>query len=119
MPDYILLARVVLHKDDARTQEHSPDADEYETLHTEMHARGFRRYAVDDDDKLMYKLPPGEYHIELTAETGSEARNEALSRAKAAATAATSARRNSVITSGGGGISWCRLKKISEDPDAE
>lgn len=56
MPNYTLTARVVLHKDDKRTKEHSPDADEYKTLHAEMHARGYRRYFVNQkDEKKSYR----------------------------------------------------------------
>ncbi|WP_175977893.1 hypothetical protein [Burkholderia sp. BCC1047] len=98
--DYVT-TRIVLHQDDERTQEHSPDANEYETLHAEMHARGFRRFAHDDADELMYQFPPGEYFLDIDAESGSDARDKALAKAKAAATLATSAKRYSVLCSGG------------------
>ncbi|GLZ20135.1 hypothetical protein [Burkholderia plantarii] len=68
MPTFTLTARVVLHKDDARTEEHSPDADEYKTLHAEMHRRDYRRYFINRDDKVK-KLPAGLYFIELKADS--------------------------------------------------
>lgn len=118
MSSYYVTTRVVLHKDDARTKEHSPDAEEYGTLHAEMHARGYLRFGRDDTDKLMYQLPPGEYFLNVEAESAADARNKALEKAKAAATAATSAKRYSVLCSGGEGRTWFRLKKIDKDPDA-
>ncbi|MCA8222844.1 hypothetical protein [Burkholderia sp. BC1] len=118
MSSYYVTTRVVLHKGDERTKEHSPDANEYETLHAEMHARGFRRFAHDDTNKLMYQFPAGEYFLEIEAESGSDARDKALAKAKAAATLAASAKRYSVLCSGGAGLTWFRLKKIDKDPDA-
>ncbi|WP_124677197.1 hypothetical protein [Burkholderia cenocepacia] len=117
MSNYYVTTRVVLHKDDERTAEHSPDAEEYETLHAAMHARGFFRCVRDDAEGLLYHLPPGEYFTEIEAESGSEARSNAMAKAKSAATLATSAKRFSVLCSGGQGLTWFRLKKITEDPD--
>ncbi|WP_118179720.1 hypothetical protein [Paraburkholderia phosphatilytica] len=118
MPSYIVTPRVVLHKDDARTKEHSPDAKEYETLHIEMHRRGYRRFFENRNDKKL-KLPPGEYVIDdLDAEDGADAREKAMTKAKAAATMATSEKRFSVYITGGGGVRGTHLEMIDEDPDA-
>ncbi|WDD94667.1 hypothetical protein Bsp3421_004801 [Burkholderia sp. FERM BP-3421] len=117
MPSYTLTARVVLHKDDERAKEHSPDAEEYATLHEQMYARGYRRfYESIDGDK--FKLPPGEYTIDVTADDGKAARTAAMDKAKAAAKNATSVSRFSVYITGGGNIRGYHLEKISEDPDA-
>ena len=117
MPDYTLTTRVVLHKDDARTKEHSPDAEEYETLHAEMHARGYRRFYKNKRDQKL-KLPPGEYVIDLTADDGASARSAAQKKAVEAATIATSAARFSLLTTGAGSIRGYQLEPITKDPDA-
>lgn len=116
MPSFTLTTRVVLHKDDARTKEHSPDAEEYETLHSEMHRRGYRRF-FETDDKRKVKLPPGEYTIKLDAEDGAGARGKAMAKAKAAATIATSEKRFSAYVTGGNGLRSCHLEEIDGDPD--
>ncbi|AOI78035.1 hypothetical protein [Burkholderia sp. NRF60-BP8] len=117
MPSYTLTARVVLHKDDKRTKEHSPDAEEYATLHAEMHSRDYRRYYIANNGK-MYKLPPGEYNIDLTADDGAKARDAALKKVQEAATLATSANRYSALVTGGGGLLSANLEIITKDPDA-
>ncbi|MCW5118623.1 hypothetical protein B7L17_011700 [Burkholderia cenocepacia] len=118
MPSYTLTARVVLHKDDKRTKAHSPDAAEYETLHAEMHDRGYRRYFTNKA-KEKVKLPPGEYVIDMKADNGSEARDKAMKKAKAAATIATSAERFSVLVTGGDNVRGYQLEVIDADPDEE
>jgi hypothetical protein len=117
MPSFTLTARVVLHKDDARAQEHSPDAKEYDTLHKEMHSRGYRR-CYTGKDKVMYQLLPGEYKINLEAEDGVEARTKAMDKAIAAATIATSKERHGVYVTGGDSVRGHQLKVITKDPDA-
>ncbi|WP_186062171.1 hypothetical protein [Burkholderia gladioli] len=119
MQDHVLIARVVLHKDDEHIDEHTPDAKEYKTLHALMHESGFRRFVTNEGDNTMYKLPPGEYHISLEAVSGSAARNDAITRAKAAASDATSERRFSVLVTGSNGATFYGLEEISEDPDAD
>ncbi|RRA01127.1 hypothetical protein [Burkholderia cepacia] len=118
MPSFTLTTRVVLHKDDKRTKEHSPDASEYETLHAEMHERGYRRYFTNKA-KEKVKLPPGEYIIDLKADDESAARDKAMKKAKAAATIATSAERFSVLITGAGNVRGYRLEVIDADPDEE
>ena len=46
MPSFTIIARVELHKDDARKQPHPTNASEYTTLHAEMWKRGFRRFFI-------------------------------------------------------------------------
>lgn len=117
MPSFTLTARVVLHKDDTRAKEHSPDAEEYDTLHAEMHSRGYKRFYTSKDD-VVYHLPPGEYTITLEAEDGVKARTKAIDKAIAAATKATSKERHSVFVTGGGNVRGHQLKVITKDPDA-
>jgi hypothetical protein len=117
MPSFTMTARVVLHKDDARTKEHSADSAEYETLHGEMHSRGYRRY-YKSKDQIMYHLPPGEYTIDLEADDGVKARTKAMDKAIAAATIATSSARHSVLVTGGDSLRGHQLKVITKDPDA-
>lgn len=118
MPTYTTTVRVVLHKDDAREEPHSPDAEEYETLHSEMWQRGFRRYYETVNDELV-KLPPGEYMISQKGEDCDAARKTALSKAKKAATNATSASRFSVLVNCRGSVTSYQLERITEDPDAD
>lgn len=73
MSTFTLTARVVVHKDDARKQPHPTDAKEYDTLHAEMHARGYCRFYANSSDEKR-KLPPGEYTIEVDADDGAAAR---------------------------------------------
>jgi hypothetical protein len=117
MPKYKTTVRVVLHKDDARTKEHSPDSEEYETLHAEMHARDFRRYYTTVKDEKL-KLPPGEYWINQEGDDIDEARKKVYSKAKAAATVATSAKRSSFLINCEGSLTSWNLEEISKDPDA-
>ena len=117
MPKYTTTVRVVLHKDDARTKEHSPDSEEYETLHAEMHTRGFvRYYTTVNKEKL--KLPPGEYLIYQEGDNIEDARKKVYSKAKAAATIATSAKRFSLFINCEGSLTSLNLEAISKDPDA-
>lgn len=117
MPKFTTTVRVVLHKDDTRTKEHSPDSEEYETLHAEMHTRGFRRYYTTVKDKKR-KLPPGEYRIYQEGDDVDDACNNACGKAKAAATIATSAKRFSLFINCEGMLTGCNLEEISKDPDA-
>ncbi|MDC6127388.1 hypothetical protein PPH41_05215 [Burkholderia gladioli] len=117
MTSYAITTRVVLHKDDARTTEHSPDADEYKTLHAEMHARGYRRFYVSNSDKML-KLPPGEYHIDIESDSATDARDLARDKAKAAATKATSKDRYSLLVTGANVVTSVNLSVITQDPDA-
>ncbi|WP_186010920.1 hypothetical protein [Burkholderia gladioli] len=116
MSIHYITTRIVLHKDDERTKEHSPDASEYKTLHEEMHARGYRRFFVTDSGN-MRKLPPGEYHIEIESDDASNATEIARDRAKAAATKATSEERYSLLTTGPNSVKSVNLPLITEDPD--
>jgi hypothetical protein len=118
MPKYVATTRVVLHKDDARKEPHSPDAKEYETLHAEMWKRNYRRYYETTSDDLV-KLPPGEYIISQESGDRDGARKEALRKAKQAATIATSADRFSVFVNCDGSVTSYHLESISEDPDAD
>ncbi|WP_186198191.1 hypothetical protein [Burkholderia gladioli] len=118
MPSFTLTARVVLHKDDARTEEHSPDADEYETLHAEMRRRDYRRYFINQNDE-MKKLPPGLYRIKLKADDWDDASSKAMKKAKEAATIATSKNRFSIVITGGDGVRGVGLETITEDPDED
>ncbi len=61
-----LVTGVVLHEDDKRKKEHSPDAKEYETLHAEMHSRDYRCVYVNDNNEKR-KLPLGKYRLEVEA----------------------------------------------------
>ncbi|MFM0031168.1 hypothetical protein PQR70_33630 [Paraburkholderia madseniana] len=117
MPTFTIIVRVELHKDDARTKAHTPDAQEYETLHAEMHERGFRRFFTTTDDTLR-KLPPGEYRIRQAGDDEEAAQSAALNKAKEAATIATSAKRFSLLVTSGGNFTSYHLEKIDEDPDA-
>ena len=117
MPKYTTTVRVVLHKDEARTKEHSPDSEEYETLHTEMHTRGFRRYYTTVKDEKL-KLPPGEYWTNQEGDDIDDARKKAYSKTKSAATTATSAQRFSFFINCEGSLTSCNLEEISKDPDA-
>ncbi|OAJ61500.1 hypothetical protein A6V36_24315 [Paraburkholderia ginsengiterrae] len=117
MPSFTLTTRVVLHKDDARKQPHPTDAKEYDTLHAEMHSRGYRRFYVNKDKEKL-KLPPGEYTIDLDADDGVAARTAAMGKAKAAATIATSEKRFSVLVTGGDNIRGHQLEAVTKDPDA-
>jgi hypothetical protein len=117
MPTYTLTTRVVLHKDDARTQPHPTDAKEYETLHFEMHERDyFRFYTTKSKEKR--KLPPGEYTIDLDADDDAAARSKAMNKAIEAATIATSAKRFSLLVTGGDNIRGYQLEVVTKDPDA-
>ncbi|MBW0449035.1 hypothetical protein [Paraburkholderia phenoliruptrix] len=117
MPKYTTTVRVVLHKDDARTKEHSPDSEEYDTLHAEMHARGFRRYYETVKDQKL-KLPPGEYLIYQEGTDVDDARKKVYSKSTAAATIATSAKRFSLFINCEGSLTSSNLEVISKDPDA-
>ena len=117
MTTYTIITRVELHKDTARTKPHSSDAAEYDLLHEEMHKLGYRRCFTGGDDKLR-KLPPGEYRIRETADSGDAARTAAMDKAKKAATKATSAERFSLLVNGDGTFSTYHLELITEDPDA-
>lgn len=116
MPTYTITTRVELHKDDARKQPHSPTAPEYDTLHTEMHKRGYRRYFEGNSGKLR-KLSPGEYRIEQSGDTEEKALDAARDKAKAAATIATSKDRFSLLLTCGTVYSYA-LEIITKDPDA-
>ncbi|MDQ7978717.1 hypothetical protein QYH69_15810 [Paraburkholderia sp. SARCC-3016] len=118
MPTYTTTVRVVLHKDENRKQPHSPDSEEYETLHAEMWKRGFRRYYETVKDELL-KLPPGEYVIDQKGEDRDDARATAYRNSKQAATIATSASRFSLLVNCSGSLTSHQLEKISEDPDAD
>ncbi|WP_186191980.1 hypothetical protein [Burkholderia gladioli] len=118
MPSFTLTARVVLHKDDERADEHSPDSKEYRDLHSEMHTRGYRRFFTNKAKEKVH-LPPGEYTIDLDAEDGSDARDEAMKLAKEAATEATSKDRFSILLTGANSMRGYRLKVIDADPDQD
>lgn len=118
MPNFRLTTRVVLHEDDKRKKEHSPNAKEYETLHVEMHARDYRRFYVNDDNQKR-KLPPGEYRLEVDAKDEDDARSIGMKRAKDASTIATSASRFSVLVTCGKYVRGYQLEEITEDPDSD
>jgi len=109
--------RVVLHKDDARTEPHPSNAKEYDTLHAEMHARGFSRF-YDAKGGFRVKLPPGEYIVARDEHDGKKARDAARDEAIDAATIATTAKRFSLLVTGGDSATSYRLERITEDPDA-
>ena len=117
MTTYTIIVRVELHKDDARTQPHPSSATEYQTLHEEMHSRGFFRFYKTKGGDLS-KLPPGEYRLWHTSDEDDEARSVALNKAIEAATIATTAKRFSLLVSGGDSITGYQLEKITKDPDA-
>ncbi|WP_414450179.1 hypothetical protein AB4851_31385 [Burkholderia sp. 22PA0099] len=118
MPEYYVTARVMLFKDDKRTKEYPLDSKEYRKLHAEMHARGYVRYVIDDSSQVMYRLPPGEYNLEISAMDAVSARTEALSLACAAATSSTSKHRYLTYVTGDGGRIWAQLGTFKKDPDA-
>ncbi|KAF1028670.1 MAG: hypothetical protein GAK40_00834 [Burkholderia plantarii] len=118
MPEYFVNARVVLYKDDKRSKEYAFDTKEYRKLHAEMHARGYVRYVIDDSTQVMYRLPSGEYTLQIEATDALSARTEALSLACAAATAVASKHRYSAYVTGDGGRSWAQLGTFKKDPDA-
>lgn len=117
MPNQYVTTRVVLHKDDERTKEHSPDAEEYKKLHAEMHAAGYRRFYTGNGGQ-MFKLPPGEYHIIIEADSGPAARDVAFEKAKSAATKATSAKRFTLLVSAPNALTSANSEIITKDPDA-
>ena len=116
MPTFWVTVRVELHKDDARTQAHSPTASEYGVLHKEMRKRAFRRF-YEGASKHKFKLPPGEYMMVLEATTSMAARDHALGKAKEAAAIATSEKRFSLLVNAAGSITSHQLEIIVTDPD--
>jgi len=69
-----------------------------------MHSRDYRRFYRTKNKELL-KLPPDEYTIDVDAEDGAGTRTIAMDKAKAAAAIATSAKRFSVLVTGGDSIS--------------
>jgi hypothetical protein len=104
MANYI--TRVELHKADNRTV----TADDYENLHSQMRAKGFKTTITSSEPKV-YKLPTAEYDRQTTAVIAT-----VLADAKAAATEVVRTSANvksySVIVSEYSNATWHNLEEV-------
>lgn len=87
-----------------RVELHDADDSDYDTLWTEMKARGFKR-RVTSDDGITYKLPPAEYSYD-----GDITRSDVLKKAKEAA--AATGRDYAVLVTESAGRTWSGLEKV-------
>lgn len=88
-----------------RVELHRADADEYEMLHQEMAAKGFRR-TISSGNGKRYKLPDAEYNYT----SGNESRNDVL--VKAYNTASSVKPHPAVLVTESAGRTWRGLDSI-------
>lgn len=87
-----------------RVELHHADDDDYETLHSEMEDRGFRRTIVSDDNTT-YHLPTAEYNY-----SGNVDLDAVLTKAKSAARA--TGKSAAVLVTQSGGRKWHGLAEV-------
>ena len=88
-----------------RVELHDADAHDYDDLHDEMKAEGFKR-SVEASDGLRYHLPPGVYRMKSKSKSACDVRELA---AKAAASVKP---KFAVVVCDGSTFAWQGLDKV-------
>ena len=87
-----------------RVELHDASYQDYERLHTAMHAEGFTR-TITSDQGVRYWLPTAEYY-----RTASLTRSQVLDSAKRAA--GTTSKSFAVVVTEANGVTWDGLRKV-------